>query len=196
MLWGGCTLEAIEAVAGLPALDPLTSLVEKSLVERAEQADGELRFVMLETVREFGLEQLAAAGEREATLRQHAATYLSLAEAAGPGLRGPAQATWLARLEVEHDNLRAALRWAWEGGHAEMGLRLAGPLASFWQAHGHLSEGRAWLERLLALLPGEGQTVSTQIHARALSAAGLLGLAARRLRASRAALRDLPGPSS
>src|SRR5207248_8156695 len=115
---GGWTLGAAEAVCGGAAggqfdvLDGLASLVEKSLVQSVEGGDGEPRFQLLETIREFGLEQLQLAGEEAERRQRHAAYYTALAEAAEPELRGPRQGEWLDRLEQEQDNLRAALTWA------------------------------------------------------------------------------------
>src|SRR5262249_38201081 len=147
---GGCTLEAVEAVCqavddpaagakpSLEVLDGVASLVDKSLLHQEEQASGEPRVRMLETVREYGLECLPASGEALAVRRAHADHYLALIEAVEPVLTGPEQAVWLNRLEAEHDNLRAALRWAEEGGETEMGLRLAGAVCQFWLIRGHL----------------------------------------------------------
>ena len=158
---GGCTLEAIEAVytaldgnqgAG-QLLDGVASLIDKSLLQQTEQESEELRFAMLETIREYGLEALAASGELEAIQQAHAKFYLRLAEEAEPEFRGAQQAVWLERLEQEHDNLRAALRWSLErgeGGHSsEIALRLAGALWRFWEVRGHWSEGRTFLEQAL-----------------------------------------------
>jgi predicted ATPase/transcriptional regulator with XRE-family HTH domain len=155
---GGWTLEAAEAIgpgAGcdtVEVLDLLTALVAKSLVVRGDGA-GEPRYRLLETVRAYAREKLVAAGddERTAIHRRHAAYLLALAETAEPGLRGPEQAAWFARVEVEHDNLRSALGWAAEAGTGEAttGLRLAGALSWFWYIRGHFGEGRRWLERFL-----------------------------------------------
>ena len=112
---GGATLEAVEALCSnaggleLDVLDGLTVLVEQSLLRQEEGADGAPRFRMLETIREYALERLAASGETEALQRAHAACYLALAERLEPELRGSQQEAALAQLEVEHDNLRAAL---------------------------------------------------------------------------------------
>ncbi len=105
---------------------------------------------MLETIREHALEQLDASGDGTERRRRHAAYYLALAAQAEPELTRPAQAAWLARLEAEHDNLRAALRWTRDHGRPSDALRLAAALWRFWYVRGHLSEGRAWLESLLA----------------------------------------------
>jgi non-specific serine/threonine protein kinase len=156
---GGWTLAAAEAIgagAGCDAgdvLDRLAALVEQSLVVRDDHA-GEPRYRLLETVREYAREQLAAAGDeaRDAVHRRHAAYFLALAEAAEPELRGSGQAAWFARLEAEHDNMRTALSWAAASGMGEAttGLRLAGALSWFWYVRGHFGEGRRWLERFLA----------------------------------------------
>ena len=147
---GGWTLEAAEAVGGDASgdagdtLDALEGLVGQSLVEQTATAD-ESRFTMLETIREYGLERLAERGATEAVRQRHLDYYLALAEAAEPQLKGAEQLSWLNRLEVEHDNLRAALRGALRRGQAELALRLARALGPFWAAHAPWSEGRRWL---------------------------------------------------
>src|SRR5207247_9589615 len=103
-------------------LDGVTSLTDKSLLRQDERPGGEPCFVMLETIREFGLEQLAESGEDEATRRRHAEFFLGLAEQAEPQLQGPQQGAWLGQLEAEHDNLRAALTWALARGAVEVAL--------------------------------------------------------------------------
>jgi tetratricopeptide (TPR) repeat protein len=105
---------------------------------------------MLETIREYATERLEASEEAEAVRRRHAAYYLALADR-GEGHYAPPRSDWLARLEREHDNLRAALGWALARGDAEIALALAGALWPFWSSRGHLSEGRRWLEAALAL---------------------------------------------
>ena len=174
---GGCTLEAAEAVCredGCPAtdvLDGLESLVRNSLLWQEEQADGEPRFAMLETTREYGLERLEASGEAAATRDRHARYYLEFAEAAEPELHGPRQLAWLNWLEREHANLRAALGWTRQNRETEVGLRLAGALSWFWLLRGYWSEGRGWVEGALASAETVGHT---QVRAKALLGAGEL----------------------
>jgi predicted ATPase/DNA-binding SARP family transcriptional activator len=154
---GGFTLEAVEAVCGPrddldgAIAEGVTSLAEQSLLRREEDTEGEPRFGMLETIREYGRECLAASGEMEAFQCRHAVHYLALAEAAEPALHGGEQMAWLDRLEREHDNLRAALAWLVMTGDAKAGLRLGGALQFFWLVRGHLREGREQLARLLAM---------------------------------------------
>jgi predicted ATPase/DNA-binding CsgD family transcriptional regulator len=173
---GGAPLEAVEAVCGgggapqvLPAL---ASLVDKELVQAETQTDGGARFRMLETIREYAQERLAAGGEQAALQRRHAAHFLALADEAERAQWGAAQGAWFARLEREHDNLRAVLAWSTHPeGDLETGLRLAGAIYRFWQVYGHLGEGRTWLARLLALArPGR----DAGVRAKALLAAGHL----------------------
>ncbi|HUS15619.1 MAG TPA: tetratricopeptide repeat protein [Chloroflexia bacterium] len=151
---GGCTLPAAEAIAGpVGGVGPLLeSLAAKSLLHRATR-DGEPRFGMLETIREYAMEQLRAGGEESALRHQHAVYYLTLVEEGSRELRGPQQAVWLARLEAEHDNLRAALRWAIAVGEAAIALQLSNHLRWFWYLRDYLSEGRYWLAAALASAP-------------------------------------------
>jgi tetratricopeptide (TPR) repeat protein len=152
---GGCALEAAEAVCGagdgegLEVLDGVTSLVDKSLLTLRDQSNGEPRFRLLEVVREYALERLREGGGAGEAQARHAAYFHSLAEQAEPELVGPRQAGWFERLEDEHDNLRAALRWAADH-EAELYMRLASSLWRFWWTRGHLTEGRGWLEQALA----------------------------------------------
>jgi predicted ATPase/DNA-binding CsgD family transcriptional regulator len=173
----GCTLSAAEAVANaasaiaIDTLEGMSSLVEKSLLHQQDGPSGEPRFGMLETVREFGWEELVRSGEAAVTRARHAAWCLALAEEVRPELDGAEQVRWLGWLEIEHDNLRAALGWLQEQGNAEDGLRLGAALAPFWLRRGHLAEGR---EQLRALLAMPGAASSTAEQAAVLSAAAVL----------------------
>jgi predicted ATPase/DNA-binding XRE family transcriptional regulator len=180
---GGCTLEAVEDVCaragGVPddVLDGLSSLLDKSLLSQEEDATrGEPRFLMLETLRAYARERLAQSGAEGALRAAHAAYCLALAEQAEPHLTGAKQATWLGRLEAEHDNLRAALRWALESeAHLEVGLRMAGAVWRFWYGRGYLSEGRSWLEGLLGWTGAqESCVVAPAVRAKVLNGAGVL----------------------
>ncbi len=172
-VFAGGTFEAIEAVCGGDGagevLDGLESLVGKSLLRQEEHEQGP-RFFLLEMIREFAMEQLEASGEAETIRQAHAEVFLGLAEEAEPKLRGPEQVRWLERLEAEHDNLRAALGWSGELEDAETGLRLAASLRYFWWVHGHVTEGRRWLDRAL----DRGQDGSSAARAKALAEAGSL----------------------
>jgi predicted ATPase/DNA-binding XRE family transcriptional regulator len=177
---GGCALEAGEAVCRASGLEGdvsvwLGSLADQSLLRRIGTVNEEPRFAMLETILEYGLARLTEAGELEAVRRAHARHFLALAEEAEPLLTGSEQAGWLALLEAEHDNLRAALRWARECGDRTLGLRLAGALVPFWSAHSHLSEGRGWLEELLGTAPDARADAGViASRAKALNGAGML----------------------
>jgi predicted ATPase/DNA-binding CsgD family transcriptional regulator len=179
---GGCTLPAAEAVctaagnasAGVvgPVLDGVASLIDQNLVWQQVQRDGEPRLMMLETIREYGLEVLETSGKSEDTRWTHAAYYLRLAEEAEPQLSGPQQISWFERLEWEHDNLRATLSWLLSQGsdaqRHELALRLGGALAQFWEIRGYVSEGRHWLEQVLSISRG----VRSAVRAKALIGAG------------------------
>ena len=142
---GGASLDAIEAVCGGNVLEALASLVDNSLVHRGDEA--EPRFRMFDVIREYGLERLASRDEAEVRSR-HAAYFLALAEQAE--LEYAHQQEWLARLELEHPNLRAALDFALESGNEAGALRAAIGLRRFWLLRGHLAEGRSRLEAVLA----------------------------------------------
>ena len=174
---GGCTLEAAEAVCnaksdlGLDVLEGMASMVDKSLVQQVEPAAGESRFVMLETIREYALEHLAASGDEVLTRRAHAAYCLVLAEEDASEGSGEERTGWLDRFETEHDNFRAALDYLTQSGEADWGLRLGAALFRFWEAREHFAEGRHRLAKLLKL---PGQAARTKARARALFAAGVL----------------------
>jgi len=173
---GGCSLEAAEAMGSLPGEPPLeafnstASLVDKSMLRSAEEANGAPRFAMLETIREYALEQLEASGEAGAVRRAHAEHFVALTESAEGQLTGPEQAVWLGRLEADHDNIRAALQWALDGGSGNVALRLSGALWRFWFWRGHMSEGRRWLDRALTV---SGQP-DPAARVKALTGAGFL----------------------
>jgi predicted ATPase/transcriptional regulator with XRE-family HTH domain/Tfp pilus assembly protein PilF len=176
----GCTIEAVEAVCQVGSelegdvLDWLGSLVDKSLVVQMEWTEDEPRFTMLETIREFVLEQLETGGETAAIRDRHLAWCLASAERAAPNLRGPEQVLWFKRLESDYDNFRAALAWA-RASEATSGIRLAGALWRLWERLGHWSEGREWLEALLAVhAPIDEPDSVAAARAQALNGAGLL----------------------
>jgi predicted ATPase/class 3 adenylate cyclase len=171
---GGWTLESAESVCdpeeiGLDALDGLTSLVDKSLVRRWELDDGDPRFSMLETIREFGQEQLRAGEDFDTITRRHADHFLRLALEAEPHLTADDQVEWLDRCDRERANIRSALRWAIDGGEAERAQEAAGALWRFWQQRGHLAEGLRWLKEILAMPSGQK---ATPARAKALIGAG------------------------
>ena len=174
---GGCTLEGVEAVCDakgdldLDLLDGMASMVDKSLLQQVGQANGEARFAMLETIREYALDKLQASGEMALTKRAHAAYCLVLAEEVDTEQSDAAGTEWLDRSALEHDNFRAALEWLAETGDAEWGLRLGSALFHFWEMREYLGEGRDWLNKLLNL---PGATAPTRPRARALFAAGVL----------------------
>lgn len=151
---GGWTLDAMEAVCGcdLPfdLLDALHSLMDKSLVQAAEDQNGEPRFRMLETVRDYAWEQV---GHDEAiqTQHEHCEWFLALAEQGGKGMQTAHSQMWYARLRVEEDNLNAVLdRSLNDEGGTDIGLRVATALCEYWHARGTFRQGRAWLQAFLA----------------------------------------------
>jgi predicted ATPase len=175
----GCTLEAVEAVCnakedlGLDLLDGMSSMVDQSLVRQIETEGQDPRFVMLETIREYALERLGASGDEPITRRAHAAYCLVLAEEIGSARETTVieSSEWLDRCEREHENFRAALDWLCENDVGQWGLRLGGALFQFWERREYISEGRNWLEKLLAL---PGAAARDKVRARALFAAGVL----------------------
>ena len=170
---GGCDLDAFAAVALAepepaaepgPAAEPdplqqVAELLDVSLITVTDDADGQPRVRMLETIREYALQRLEHSGGVDATRRRHAEYYAALAERAHGQLFGPAHLVSLHRLDAEHDNMRAALSWsldtrageAPDGERAATGLRLVLALAPFWYQHGHAAEGRRWLQRSIEL---------------------------------------------
>jgi predicted ATPase/DNA-binding SARP family transcriptional activator len=183
---GGCTLDAAEEVCGTAApgaeghrpapegavLEAIGRLVDKSLLVAEPGWDGEPRYRLLETVRAYAADRLAEAGEAERLARAHAERFAGLAERADPELRGPGQLEWMRRLEADHDNLRAALRWAVAVGDGELALRLAAPLSWFWYMRGDRHDMAEWLPAALAA----GPTADTTAKARVLFMSGLSSL--------------------
>ncbi|MBA3274832.1 MAG: XRE family transcriptional regulator, partial [Chloroflexia bacterium] len=163
---GGTTLESAAAVVAdgdtLTALDHLTALMDQSLVQRFEGTDGHARFVMLETIREYALEQLALSGDDMSVRDLHAAHFLQFAERGETELTGPHQADWMTRLETEYGNLRAALGWSIEREDAPASQQFGSALWRFWAASGRLNEGRDWLDRALTLDPVDVSAVRAQ----------------------------------
>ncbi|MEW2086717.1 NB-ARC domain-containing protein [Streptomyces sp. NPDC005283] len=156
---GSCGLEAFEAVCsgdGIPEeriFDLVAGLVDKSVFIREEQG-AQVRYRLLETIRQYGAERLAEAGEKTALQRRHRDWYHQLADRAEAEWLSPRQETWLARLQSEHANLRTALEFCLsEPGQAQAGLEIAASLWFHWLCSGFLSEGRHWLGRALALAP-------------------------------------------
>ena len=168
VLSGGGTLDAIEAVAdpelGVPVLDLLGALVDTSLLRRTETSAGDVRFQMLETIREYALERLEAEPDAAEVRGRHARHFLALAVRAEPHLVGADQKEWLDRCDHEHDNLRAALKWSIEAGDVRAGQEAAGALWRFWHQRGHLAEGRRKLEQLLQA-PGADERTPERIKA-------------------------------
>jgi predicted ATPase/class 3 adenylate cyclase len=178
---GGATFEAVEAAvhaSALPETDVfagLATLVEQSLLTQREE-EGKPRYLMLETIREYGLERLAASDDAQAVNDGHARFYLNLAEEAAPKLTGPRQQEWLQRLEREQDNMRAALRWTQERDLVSA-IRIASALYRFWETRGYAVEGRRWLDGLLARAESEGIALSDEVYSKAHIAAAYLAYA-------------------
>jgi predicted ATPase/DNA-binding CsgD family transcriptional regulator len=176
---GGCRLDAVDAVCNadgtshITTLDSVATLVEKSLVQQTRSVDGGWpRLVLLETIKEYALEQLEESHELADVKRRHALHFLQLAQEIEPYLMGPDQTIWLDRLEEEHDNLRATLQWSQsEDGDAKLGLDMAVALGRFWSTRGYLHEGRAWLSVALSKVDSRERTPAL---GNALKSAGLL----------------------
>jgi predicted ATPase/class 3 adenylate cyclase len=155
---GGFTLDSAEGVAGGAStddgaiLDAVESLIDNSLVRQVAGLGRELRFTMLETIREFALEQLEVSGEADQIRRRHAEYFAAFCEQAEPQLIRASDSKWFDRVDDEHDNIRAALAWSGESESAhELMPRLANPLWIFWWLRGHWTEGSRWYERILEL---------------------------------------------
>ena len=207
---GGATLETVEAIALSSAsqstrasrLDMVASLVEKSLLRReaspardhggrsgrpSARDQGGARFRILETVRAFALERLAANGETAVAQRLHATALLDVVKHADAGLVGSTQALWLERIDQEQDDIRVALRWALDREEPRLGLEMAAALGLYWRIRGHLHEGRAWLEELLAQPEAAAAPIE---RSRALHAVGALALCQGEYATARAALEE------
>jgi predicted ATPase/class 3 adenylate cyclase len=171
---GGATFDAIEAVANtdgaLDVFGGLERLLEHSLLRQEDDAEGQPRFTMLETIREFGLEQLGAAGEAEDVRRSHARWCQTLIEP-GSTMKGLDERAWMDLLEAEHDNVRAVLGWALEHD-VETALQMVDGLVRFWEVRGHFSEGLVWAERALA----KQNHAPISVRIGVLNAVGELGL--------------------
>ena len=171
----GCQLEAIETVCAtfdplpLPVLDGVAQLIDKSLLLQQSEQD-EPRLSMLETIREFALEKLAASNESEQVQAAHAAYYVALAERAEPELYRHQQRFWLARLEQEHQNIRVALAFFQKRNEREMLAHFIGTLGWFWYMHGFLNEGREWVDALFAL---GLEDIPRRIRGKVISASGV-----------------------
>jgi predicted ATPase len=171
---GGCTLEAAQSVVCGPeeqTLDAIATLLDRSLLQKEAQTGGGVRVSMLETLREYAHYELIANREFDEISHRHADFFLALRDGvANPRLDEPDGPILLARLDREHDNLRAALRWLQEHDDSDGFVRLAGALWAFWSMRGHWSEGLRWLKAALAL----GRTAAAAARARALIGAAAL----------------------
>jgi predicted ATPase/transcriptional regulator with XRE-family HTH domain len=174
IFWGGWTFDAAEVICGddVEMTDTLISLLDKSLVQTADAGDGEPRFMMLETIREFALARLSERGEMQDLRARHAHYFLHLAIMAERGLQGADQIHWMQRLNAENNNLRAALVWSLSAqstqDDAELGLRAAAALWWFWWTNGQVGEGQDWFMQLIA------RPASDAARARASLGAGIL----------------------
>ena len=201
---GGWDLEAAEAVGAggdilaEEILDLLTLLVEQSMVAVESHQGGATRYRILVPIREYAEERLIQRGEAEGTRRRHAAYFLAMAERAEPRLSGRDAGFWFGRLSSEHDNLGAALAWLLSGAAggaperaelADWAMRLATALWLFWEVHGHVSEGRGWLEAALAADAG----ASAGVRGRALGTAGWMAMWQGELERARALLEESVG---
>jgi predicted ATPase/class 3 adenylate cyclase/Tfp pilus assembly protein PilF len=173
----GVSLEAAEVVCGpvversgaaVDVLDTLESLANKSLLRPVETEDGEPRLAMLETIREYARERLVESGEADVIWRRHADYFRALAERTEPMFRGGQQPAAVALVGREHENLRAAMTRSLERGEVETAARTAGAIWWFWWVHGHLREGRDWLEKVLAA----GETLADGLRAKLLNSLG------------------------
>jgi predicted ATPase/DNA-binding CsgD family transcriptional regulator len=190
---GGCSLEAVQALAGsyddvltdasAELLDRLMALVDNSLIYEDNAQPREVRFRLLELVREYAREQAIANGELQALERRHVAWCLSFMAQALEGLIGAHQDEWLDRMEREHLNVRGALRRCIASEDVDAAVRIAGVAWRFWEPRGYLAEGRGWLEQVLAM---PGADANTVMYVQVLLGAGMLALGQASLAAARA----------
>jgi predicted ATPase/DNA-binding CsgD family transcriptional regulator len=172
----GATLEAVEAIIrssgdlGTDTLSLIASLVDKSLLRQVESVAQTPRFLMLETIHEYAWEKLDESGEAESIRHYHAHFFLTLSEQAEPEVLRAQQKLWLRRLADDHDNLRAAMKWALETTDGEIAGRFGAALWIFWLRHNHLSEGRQWIQQILAL----GSRVPASLRAKMLAGSGYM----------------------
>jgi len=170
ILTGGCSIEAAEAVCTRPdggtVLEGIKELTEKGLLQTTVNANGEPRYVMLETIRAFGHELLTASGADELVRERHTARFQHFATVAEQGLSGPEGFVWFRKVESDIDNFRAALTWLRDHGRIEEALSLAGSLAWFW-TNNYLAEGHAWFDDLFRLV---GDQADAAVLAKALNA--------------------------
>jgi diguanylate cyclase (GGDEF)-like protein len=166
---GGCTAEAAGAVAGAPP-GLLAALVDKSLVVAEPERDGPARYRMLETIRAYAVDRLAADPDADAVRRRHAEYCAAFAEQSAGGLTGPEQPRWVERIEREHENLRAAVEWALARGDTATASRICLGLWRFWRNGSHIGDGREWLDRVLATR-SEGGPRANLLYAAAVLAA-------------------------
>lgn len=178
MVAAGGALSAADIVAGL------AGLVERSLV--LVERGATVRYRMLEPIRQYAHTHLVTQGTADPIRTRHAAYYLALAESAGLALYGAAQATWLPRLDREHDNLRTALAWLLESGEPAQAVRVGWSLTQFWLTRGHLGEGQRWMEQILA----QDAALRPAARARARAAAAAFAIGQARLQQAAALLDD------
>ena len=189
---GGCTLDAAIAVccdsteAGVRLFKTLQALVDKSLLRVELHGDSDPRFVMLETIRDFAYTELVKTEDVSARRRRHAEWCAQFVESAEPELSGPMQSDWLERLEREHDNFKAALRWSFDTGDAEPGVRLATALGPFWEIRGYTHEAQQWFDEALRV----GSTVNSASRARLACSAGHIAFLRGEDRTARALLEE------
>ncbi len=171
---GGCDLKAVECVVESVvgsdgnALDLVTALIDTSLLRRTESADGESRFSMLESIREYGVAELERSGRAEVWRAAHARHYAAWVDS---GCRThyctPDESGWFDRVTEEHENLEAAMRWSLASGDTECAVRIATSVAHFWCVRGRLAEGRTWLDRILATEAGVPEPLRVRVLAAA-----------------------------